>query len=207
MIKLTIEGNPIPKLRPRFAIQGFAIKTYDKQTKEKKLARCLIMQELSRKGILKRLQSPISVGMTFHTPKPKSWSQKRSIAAEGKPDPTRPDLDNYAKFYCDMMNDLVYQDDNLITELWCEKTYSDKPRTEIFIIELKDGEMIKEHATTVKGEITLEDLNYMVKKANKLGLKDREVFRVFMEEDDEGKHVYFDCTGPKGMEESDGSGV
>lgn len=191
-MRLILNGNPIPKLRPRFSSKG---KAYDKQSKEKKIVRCLIMKEIADKGHLKRIQAPIAVGMRFHTPIPNSWHQKRRIEAVGKPDPTRPDIDNYAKFYCDLMNDLVYSDDNLITDLWCEKTYSDKPKVEIFITEIKDGAMIKEHATTVKGEVTMEDLTYMVKKANRLGRSNRKIHHVFMEEDEDGKHIYFECDG------------
>lgn len=192
MMKLTIPGAPIAKERPRFTKEG---RTYDRQKQEKKLTRCLIMKEMADKRILRRLHDEIAVRMVFHTPIPKSWSQKRQKSVLGKPDGRRPDLDNYAKFYCDVMNELVYQDDNMITELWCEKKYSDKPKVEILITEIKDGAMIKEHATTVKEQITMEDLEYMVKKANRLGLKDREVFRVFMEEDGDGKHIYFECSG------------
>jgi len=192
MIHLSIPGKPITKLRPRFTKEGRA---YDKQKNEKKLTRCLIMKELADRRVLRRLQEPLAVHMTFHTPIPNSWSQKRKKEVLGKGDPTKPDLDNYAKFYCDAMNDLVYLDDNQIIQLWCEKIYSDKPKVEITITEMKDGDMINEHAKTVKGEITLEDLNYMVRKANKIGLSHRELVRVFMQEDDEGKHFYFECEG------------
>ncbi len=204
MIKLTIPGNPIAKQRPRFSKTG---KTYDRQSREKKLVRCLMMKEIADQGYLKRLQEPISVHMTFHTPIPNSWSQKRKESVLGKCNPARPDLDNYVKFYCDVMNDLVYQDDNLITELWCEKKYSDKPKVVITIFEEGNGTMIKEHATTVKGEITVEDLEYMVKKANRIGLRDRELFRVFMEEDSEGKHIYFECDGMGKLKPSREGGI
>lgn len=60
--------------------------------------------------------------------------------------------------------------------------------------------MIKEHAKTVKELITLEDLDYMVKKANLLGLKNRQLFRVFSEEDAEGKHIYFEVENLKPKE-------
>ena len=58
--------------------------------------------------------------------------------------------------------------------------------------------MINEHALMIKYDITLEDVNYMVRKANRLGLGKRELVRVFMQEDNEGKHYYFECEGVKG---------
>jgi Holliday junction resolvase RusA-like endonuclease len=69
--------------------------------------------------------------MIFHTAIPKSWSQKRLKSVLGKPDPRRPDLDNYIKLYLDVMNDLVYEDDKQVTEIYCKKVYSNKPRVEI----------------------------------------------------------------------------
>lgn len=176
---------------------GNHVRTYDEQTVEKKKMACQIMKEMAVKGIIRRLDGCLIMQMTFHTPIPRSWSKKRSKSVLGKPNKSRPDLDNYVKMYADVMNNLIYDDDNQITHLWCEKLYSDKPRVEITITELKEGDLINEHATTVKDFITIEDLNYMVKKANKLGLKNRDLIRVFMQEDGEGKHYYFEVEGMK----------
>ena len=57
--------------------------------------------------------------------------------------------------------------------------------------------MINEHAKTIRFEISVEDLSYMVKKANKLGISGRSISRVYCEEDDEGKHYYFEVQAPK----------
>lgn len=57
--------------------------------------------------------------------------------------------------------------------------------------------MINEHALTAKKDLSIEDLNYMVRKANKLGRSNREIVRVFVQEDDEGKHYYFECEALK----------
>jgi hypothetical protein len=58
--------------------------------------------------------------------------------------------------------------------------------------------MITEHAKTINAEITAADLEYMVKKANKIGKQGREIVRVYMQEDAEGRHVYFECEALKG---------
>jgi hypothetical protein len=55
--------------------------------------------------------------------------------------------------------------------------------------------MVSEHAITYKDKISIADLDYMVKKANKLGLSGRDVIRVYQQEDSEGIHVYFECKG------------
>jgi hypothetical protein len=80
--------------------------------------------------------------------------------------------------------------------MWSEKRYSTNPRVEITIESIGE-DMINEHAITVQGEIGLEDLNYMVKKANRLGRTGRELIRVFSQEDNEGKHYYFEVEGMK----------
>ncbi len=55
--------------------------------------------------------------------------------------------------------------------------------------------MLHEHAITYKDRLTMADLDYLAKKANRLGLGGREVIRVHEESDNEGNHVYFDVTG------------
>jgi len=52
--------------------------------------------------------------------------------------------------------------------------------------------MLNEHAITYRDKITVADLDYIIKKANKLGRKGREVTRVHQDEDAEGIHVYFE---------------
>lgn len=193
MPKFVIEGKPVPKLRPRFSRTG---KTYDCQKKEKDAVKIQLLSQIRNGRILSRLSGALTIQMSFHTPIPRSLSRKAANAKFGNPDLTRPDCDNFCKFYLDCMNQLIFEDDAQVFSLHCEKIYSDRPRVEIFIKE-RCNEMINEHAATVKDEITVEELNYMIKKANRLGLKDREVVRVFMQEDNEGKHYYFECEGMK----------
>lgn len=55
--------------------------------------------------------------------------------------------------------------------------------------------MLHEHAISYKDELSIADLDYLVKKANRLGKSSREVVRVHEETDAEGTHVYFDVIG------------
>ena len=55
--------------------------------------------------------------------------------------------------------------------------------------------MLKEHAISYKEKLTIHDLDYIVKKANSLGRKGRQVMRVSEETDSDGSHIYFDVTG------------
>lgn len=134
-IELSLSGNPIAKMRPRFCRNG---RVFDAQSKEKRQTCLLIKKQMVFKHFLRPLESYIAVHMTFDTPIPVSWPKKRRKAVCGKPDKTRPDLDNFVKFYFDAMNELIYVDDNQIVELWCEKRYSDEPKTKIQIFELKE---------------------------------------------------------------------
>lgn len=194
---IIIDGVPIAKKRPRFSRQGNRVRTFSCQKHDEAKIKWELQKQMADKQLLKCVEAPISVQMSIHTPIPKTWSQKRLKEVLGKPDITRPDIDNYAKAYLDAMNGIVYGDDNQVTELWCEKIYSDKPKVIISIFEKNRYNMIQEHASTVKKEITIEDLEYMVKKANRLGLIDRQLVRCFMQEDSEGRHIYFEVEGMK----------
>lgn len=55
--------------------------------------------------------------------------------------------------------------------------------------------MITEHAVTYKDNLNLEQLEYIIKKANRLGANSKTVTRVFKDEDAEGIHIYFDVVG------------
>ncbi len=54
--------------------------------------------------------------------------------------------------------------------------------------------MLHEHAVTYQDQLSIADLDYIIRKANKLGRSGREILRVHEEKDDEGTHVYFDVT-------------
>lgn len=55
--------------------------------------------------------------------------------------------------------------------------------------------MLNEHAITYHQKLTVSEIDYLVKKSNRLGKNGREVIRVFQEEDDEGIHLYFEVKG------------
>lgn len=67
--------------------------------------------------------------------------------------------------------------------------------------------MLIEHAITYQDRLSIADLDYIIKKANKLGRSGREVTRVHEETDAEGTHVYFDVTGMKSEQRRDESEV
>ena len=52
--------------------------------------------------------------------------------------------------------------------------------------------LVLEHALTHRHELTDEEINYLALKANRLGLSDRRLIRVFSDKDTEGTHIIFE---------------
>lgn len=57
--------------------------------------------------------------------------------------------------------------------------------------------MVREHAITVKDQLSIADLDYLIQKSNRLGITQRKIYNVFCEEDHEGKHFYFEVQSIK----------
>ena len=79
------------------------------------------------------ITTPAKFKCRCYFPIPKSMNKKEKILAElGYIRPTsKPDWDNVAKAYCDMIQGFLIYDDSLIVEGSSEKFYSIKPRIEI----------------------------------------------------------------------------
>lgn len=57
--------------------------------------------------------------------------------------------------------------------------------------------MVNEHAITYHDKISMQDLEYLIKKANRLGKNIREIIGVFEKEDSDGIHIYFAVSSPR----------
>lgn len=81
------------------------------------------------------ITSPMKFDINIYLPTPKSMSNKEKVLAElGYIRPiSKPDFDNLAKTYTDMMKDSLIYDDALIIDGRIKKYYSIKPRIEIKI--------------------------------------------------------------------------
>jgi len=125
---ITIPGKPVGKARPRFKRFGG---TYDPQSDINKSIKIIIASQ----WLFPVIEGPISVGMRFYMPIPKSTSKKnriKMISGEMR-HVKKPDLDNMVKGL-DNMTGIVFKDDNQIYQIYAEKRYSENPRTEINII-------------------------------------------------------------------------
>lgn len=193
-MRFEILGKPQSKKRHRSFIKNGTIATYDPQSQDSRKIKWECARQL-RESKEKMYDENVRMEMKVFCQIPKSWSKKRKKSLDGQYCASKPDLDNYLKEYCDVLNGIAFHDDRQVVEIWCEKRYSSTPRVEINIY--PEGKMVNEHAKTVRDEISIEDLNYMVLKANHLGKRNRIISRVFSQEDSEGKHIYFECEAMK----------
>lgn len=132
MIEFVIEGEPVAKGRPRFTMSGRAYtpkKTadYEKRVRE------------SYTGDMFPEDVPLSVHIDAYMGIPKSASKKAQEAMRrGEKRPLKaPDGDNIAKAICDALNGKAYKDDKQVVHLVVNKWYSDIPRAEVRISEVK----------------------------------------------------------------------
>ena len=122
MIRVWIEGKPVPQSRPRFTKQGHAYEA--KASKEYKKAVAIAAKEAMAGQ--EPLAGAIRVRMTAYFDIPKSWPKKmQQQAMVGELLPIlRPDLDNLAKSVLDGMSGIVFTDDSQITDLEINKRYT-----------------------------------------------------------------------------------
>lgn len=190
-MQISIDQTPIAKARHRHFQRGNRVITFDPQNDDKNHTRHLIASQMKKYNQQKVDKGPLFMSLVNYVPIPSSWSNKRRNEANGRPCDTRPDLDNYQKFYGDVMNGIVYEDDKQVARSWSEKLYDFNPRVELIINPIGNF-MITEHAITLTEEMTAENLDYIVKKANRLGLQKKHIARVYSVEDKEGKHIYYE---------------
>ena len=127
-----INGEPVPKGRPRFIVRNGFVQTYTPN--KTKAAENAISAQLKTQYNKKPLDCPCMVKITFAFSVPKSYSKKRraQIEQEDFAHYYKPDADNVAKLVLDAMNKIIFHDDCQISTLAIQKTYTfDEPYTEI----------------------------------------------------------------------------
>lgn len=137
MLKITIEGTPLAKGRPRFARRGKFISTY---TPTKTRDHEAVVAEVGRiaMGMKQLITGAVSVLIRFYMPIPASSSKaaKKRMVDGLELHTKKPDIDNLEKQYLDALNGIVWNDDSQIIALTAYKMYSENPRTEIEICEV-----------------------------------------------------------------------
>lgn len=141
----TVYGEPKGKGRPRFNTKtGHAITPKDTVNYES-----LVKLEYGRQceGIRFPDGAMLDMRIKAYYSIPKSASKKmkaRMVGGDVRPT-KKPDMDNVIKIVADSLNQIAYRDDTQIVDCQCRKFYSDTPRVEVKIIEIKK-EKEKENA-------------------------------------------------------------
>jgi hypothetical protein len=135
VVTFTVDGNPVPKSRPRFARRGQFVQTYtdaktiDYETQVAMKARLAI-------GASEPLQGALTVFLYLRYAVPASYSKKRKEAClAGLEFPKRIDIDNVYKSITDAMNGIVYLDDSQIVEAHIKKVYAEESGANIMVQE------------------------------------------------------------------------
>lgn len=132
-MKIILPGEPVAKIRPRIC-KNFS---YDPQEKLKNAAKFQVLDAIQNAQDKFPIPNDyaIRVGLHFFT-SPRSheenlceWGITENIFKK--------DIDNLCKFYLDVMNKIVYEDDRQVNKLTCTKQCSMNPRTEIIIMKEK----------------------------------------------------------------------
>jgi len=136
-IEFVVQGVPIAKSRPKFAVRGGFARAYTpKKTADN--AKIISGEAMVAMVGRKPLEGALKCVLSFYMPIPKSTSKKdvaKMLSGEIK-HVRKIDLDNAEKQVLDAMNEIVYLDDAQIVSLSATKCYSDNPRTEIIIEEV-----------------------------------------------------------------------
>jgi len=138
-LKIYLSHPPIPLKRPRFKKLLDKTITYDPQKQQKVETLIEIAAENPHIRDLKPLQGDIYCSATFGIGLPISWPQKRKKQQLHKWCSKRPDIDNYLKFYLDVLNQVVYDDDSQIVWVEMKKFYVLEPFVELKFEEVQDG--------------------------------------------------------------------
>ena len=135
VVTFEVEGNPIPKSRPRFARRGQFVQTYtDAKTIDYETH--VAMKARQAIGASEPLQGALTVFLYLRYAVPASYSKKRKEAClRGVEYPKKIDIDNVYKSITDAMNGIVYTDDSQIVEAHITKVYAETAGANIMVQE------------------------------------------------------------------------
>lgn len=80
------------------------------------------------------LRGPVSLTLTFHLKKPKSYPKRRELPAIKKPD-----LDKLVRSVKDALTGVLYLDDSQVIAHIASKRYGNQPGAEIMLMEVDCG--------------------------------------------------------------------
>lgn len=142
-VKFTVLGEPKGKGRPRFvpntgrAITPKDTANYETLVRMEYMAQCHGFKFPDDSMLDMRIIAYYSIAKS-QTKRNKELMKKQLLRPTKKPD-----MDNVVKIIADSLNQIAYRDDTQIVDCQCRKFYSDKPRVEITIKEVKPDDTEK----------------------------------------------------------------
>ena len=137
-VKFTVFGEPKGKGRPRFNTRtGHAITPKDTVTYET-LVHMEYLNQCGNARFPDDAMLDMRIKAYYSIPQSKS-KKKKELMRAGVIRPTKkPDMDNCIKIIADALNKIAYHDDTQIVDCQVRKFYSDDPRVEVRILEIKE---------------------------------------------------------------------
>jgi len=133
MIKFTVPGSPVGKMRPRTISRGgrtWSFTPAKTVNYEKSIAVAAI--PVKPKVLL---TGPVSMVVRIYRDIPKSFSKAKRAAAiaEELLPINKPDSSNVVKSVEDALNGIIYVDDSQICDHIIRKRYAEQPRVEVIV--------------------------------------------------------------------------
>ncbi len=124
--------------RPRTFLRLRKVRTINPNSAQKHDFKVEILAQMKKNGYKQLKKVPVDVNMTFYLPFPSRTNRQKQEYFQGNwAFGTGKDVDNMAKFYLDVIDDLAIDNDRNVCNLTCRKIYDDKlPRVEINIREI-----------------------------------------------------------------------
>lgn len=160
-VLIVIEGEPVGKQRPKFAVQGGFVRVYTpEKTRDYELEiQMEVAQVLYGRAMAERVYAfrklpanemflmlqfkprfmgPVSVEMEVRHPIRDSWNKaKKAGALSGEIAPTiKSDIDNIFKIWFDAFNGCMWVDDTQVVQVSGRKVFSDNPGVSVRVIPL-----------------------------------------------------------------------
>lgn len=123
-----VDGAPIALQRARCSHMSQTV--YDPQRKEKERVAYEILSQRSHSVI----SGPVELYIRFFFPISPKYSVKKQQYLSQCVYTSKPDLSNCIKFLEDVCNNVLFDDDRLITYVTAHKSYSYTPRTEFVVV-------------------------------------------------------------------------
>ncbi len=129
--KETILVSPVPKGRPRVAVNRFGgrpiVYTPTKTRQAEAEIRTLVCGKISEefREAFFNPDTPIRLKAIFYLPRPKSKPKRITMPT------TKPDLDNLVKVLTDALQNFVFKSDSQITTATISKRYGEPARIEL----------------------------------------------------------------------------